>query len=144
MADPLHVVLLVLLDKPDALEHVRDVVDAPLLRAQLLGRAVQLQRPLLFDQEQELLGQRQQRHVSPVRWACRPCRGCCAAGNVHAHHAAAGVHVASRALDAVVVVVVDRHRHNNLLRLLVHKVCRAGPHLIPTSRVRCCRCSCCW
>ena len=68
----------------------------------------------------------------------------CADGNVHAHHAAAGVHVASRALDAVVVVVVDRHRHNNLLRLLVHKVCRAGPHLIPTSRVRCCRCSCCW
>mmetsp|Transcript_9662 Transcript_9662/g.24751 ORF Transcript_9662/g.24751 Transcript_9662/m.24751 type:complete len:336 (+) Transcript_9662:762-1769(+) len=58
-AFPLDVVLLLLLDQPDPLEHVRDVVDAPLLHVELLRRLVQIQNAVLsiLHEHDKLLGE---------------------------------------------------------------------------------------
>lgn len=64
---PLDVVLGLLTDELDTLQHIGDVVDAPLLHVQHLGRPVQVQDPILgFTQEvNELLREQPQRRVIP-------------------------------------------------------------------------------
>lgn len=58
-ADPTDVVLAVLLDEIDALQHVGDVVDAPLLHVELLHGQVEVNRLVgtRFDELQEFVGQ---------------------------------------------------------------------------------------
>jgi len=62
---PLYVVLGLLADELDALQHVGDVIDAPLLHLQHLGGPVQVQHAIgrLGDQAHKLLGEQAQRGV---------------------------------------------------------------------------------
>lgn len=64
---PLDVVLGLLADELDALQHIGDVIDAPLLHIQHLSSPVQVQDTILgLTQEiNELLGEKPQRRVIP-------------------------------------------------------------------------------
>lgn len=64
---PLHIVLGLLLDEVDALQHVGDVVDPSLLHFEHLGRLVQVQDPILrLAQElNELLGEQTKGCIIP-------------------------------------------------------------------------------
>lgn len=64
--NPAHLVLVDLLDVPDALQHVGDIVDAALLHPQLSGRLVDVQHEVVarLDQADEALGQQRERVLS--------------------------------------------------------------------------------
>lgn len=62
---PLDVVLGLLADELDALQHIGDVIDAPLLHIQHLSSPVQVQDPILglAQEVNEFLGEQPQRRV---------------------------------------------------------------------------------
>lgn len=64
--NPAHLVLVDLLDVPDALQHVGDIVDAALLHPQLSGCLVDVQHEVVarLDQADEALGQQRKRVLS--------------------------------------------------------------------------------
>ena len=66
---PLDVVLPLLFDQANALEHVGNVVDAALLHLEHRGGLVQVEKPLgrFLDQVDELLGQQPQRAAQPLQ-----------------------------------------------------------------------------
>ena len=66
---PSNVVLRLLLDQPDALQHVRDVVDAPLAYAELVGGHVEIEdaAPVGLQQRDEALRECAERGVGSRR-----------------------------------------------------------------------------